>query len=143
MLSYCLKLKTNGLAYHGKLEISASKIGVKITVHGKGDAGAEIFRHLSPITIGVLMRNLPLHGRVNKMGESVVCIITQISTGAEKSRTRFTRGDIAFLPLNGSICIFLKESISTRPMNPIGRISSSIDILDKTGNGDTATLTLI
>ena len=36
--------------------------------------------------------------------------------GAEKQQTRFKRGDIAYMTSNGSLCIFIKDSIVT-PMN--------------------------
>jgi hypothetical protein len=122
------------------LEPSTSKRDIKITVHGKGEVSAEIFRHLAPTTVGAIIMKMPIHGRVSRIGESNICIITQISTGVEKGRTSFARGDLAFLTLNGSICIFLKEAKSARPMNPIGRVTSGLDILDKAGSGDTITL---
>ncbi len=122
------------------MEQSKSKIDVTITVHGKGKASAEIFRHFAPTTVNRIVRNMPLHGRVSKMGDSSVCIITQIVTGSEKGRKRFARGDVALLPFNGLICIFLKDSGSARPLNPIGRVVSGLDVLDNAGRGDTVTL---
>jgi hypothetical protein len=122
------------------LEQSKSKIDIKITVHRKGEASAEIFRHLAPTTVNVIIVEMPIHGRVIRIGESNICIIAQISTGVMKGKTNFARGDLACLPLNGSICIFLKEAKSARPMNPIGQVTSGLDILDKAGSGDTITL---
>ncbi len=119
---------------------SLSKINIKITVHGKGEVSAEFFRHLAPMTVNNIMMKMPIHGRVNRIGDNNICIITQISKGTEKSRTSFRRGEISFLPLNSTICIFLKESKSARPMNPIGSVTSGIDILDKAGTGDTISL---
>ncbi|MFQ6096077.1 MAG: cyclophilin-like family protein, partial [Candidatus Bathyarchaeia archaeon] len=110
------------------MEQSTSKIAARIIVHGKGEASVELIRHLSPITVNALVMNMPIYGRVNRLNESVVCVISQITAGVEKSRLTFSRGDVAFLPLNGSICIFLKEGRSARPMNPVGRVSSGLEV---------------
>ncbi|MCL4437096.1 MAG: hypothetical protein M1503_06710 [Thaumarchaeota archaeon] len=120
---------------------STSKITAKIIIHGKGEASADLFRHLSPMTLNSIMLKMPIHGRVNRIGESLICIITPIVAGTEKSKTSFEQGAITFLPLNGSICIFLKSGKSARPMNQIGSVSSGLDILLKAGSGDTITIT--
>lgn len=122
------------------MEPSASKIAVKITVHGKGEASADLLRHLAPMTVNALMMKMPLHGRVNRLSEGVVCIISGVIAGAEKSRTRFAREEIAFLPLNGSICVFLKDGQAARPMNPVGHVTSGLEMLDTIGSGDTVTI---
>ncbi|MBI2937518.1 MAG: hypothetical protein A3K61_03730 [Thaumarchaeota archaeon RBG_16_49_8] len=121
---------------------STSRITAKIIVHGKGEASADLFRHLSPMTLNAIMLKMPIHGRVNRIGESLICIITSVVAGTEKSKTTFEQGAITFLPLNGSICIFLKPGKSARPLNQIGSISSGLETLLKAGNGDTITITI-
>jgi|TARA_B100001971_G_scaffold134798_1_gene124542 hypothetical protein len=122
------------------MEQSASRIDVRITVVGKGESKAEIFRHLAPITVNTIMTKMPILGRVNRLNDNTVCILAEIFVGTEKGRTKFAHGDIALLPLNGSICIFLKESISARPMNLIGKIGSNLEILERSRRGDTITI---
>jgi hypothetical protein len=123
-----------------RLESSTSKITVKIVITGKGEASADLFRHLSPMTLGAIMLKMPIHGRVNRVSDSLICVITPIVAGAEKSKTTFEKGAITFLPLNNSICIFLKPSKSARPMNQIGSVSSGLEMLLKAGSGDTVTI---
>ncbi len=122
------------------MEQSASKIEIRIIVTGKGESKAEIFRHLAPITVNTITNKMPIFGRVNRLNNNTVCILAQIFVGTEKSRTKFTQGDIALLPLNGSICIFLKDSKSIRPMNLIGKIVSNLEILETSGRGDSITI---
>ena len=118
---------------------SVSKVQVKVTVQGKGEMLVDFFRHLSPVTINVLMRQMPIHGRVTMMGDSGFSVLSQLTTGVEKSRSSFSRGDVAFLSFNGSICLFLKESKTPRPMNSLGKISFGIELLDKVRTGDVIT----
>ncbi len=125
------------------MEQSASKIDVKIILVGKGESKAEIFRHLAPITVNTITNKMPIFGRVNRLNINTVCILAQIFVGTEKSRTKFTQGDIALLPLNGSICIILKDSTSLRPMNLIGKIVSNLEILESSGRGDAITIKIM
>jgi hypothetical protein len=122
------------------MQQSASKRDIIITVVGKGESKAEIFRHLAPITVNTIITKMPILGRVNRLNDNTVCILAEIFAGTEKGRTKFTQGDIALLPLNGSICIFLKDSTSIRPMNLIGKIVSNLEILESSGRGDAVTI---
>ncbi len=122
------------------MEQSSSKIDVKIILAGKGESKAEIFRHLAPITVNTITTKMPIIGRVNRLINNTVCILAQIFVGKEKGKTKFTQGDVALLPLNGSICIFLKDSVSVRPMNLIGKITSNLEILENSGRGDAITI---
>ena len=122
------------------MEQSASKIDLKIILVGKGESKAEIFRHFAPITVNTITNKMPILGRVNRLNNNTVCILAQIFVRTEKGRTKFTQGDIALLPLNGSICIFLKDSTSIRPMNLIGKIVSNLEILENSGRGDAITI---
>jgi len=45
------------------------------------------------------------------MGQSVVYFETKINSGVERKRTDFKKGDIAFLPTEGSICFYLDDDI--------------------------------
>ena len=125
------------------MEQSTSKIEIRIIVAGKGESKAEIFRHFAPITVNKMTNKMPLHGRVNRLNNNTVCILAEIVVGTEKGRTKFTQGDIALLPLNGSICIFLKDSKSIRPMNLIGKIVLNLEILESSGRGDTITIKIM
>ena len=42
---------------------------------------------------------------------------------------------MAFMTLNGSICVFLTDTVSA-PMNPLGLVESHLDLLEAVEPGD-------
>jgi hypothetical protein len=70
------------------------------------------------------------------MGETLVYIETGLSIGAEKQRSRFKRGEMAFLTSNSSVCIFIKDSPAISSMNPIGMVRSNLELLESIHTGD-------
>lgn len=118
------------------MEQSASKIDVQIIIQGKGELTAELLRHFAPMTINSILTKMPIHGRATRLNENTINILAQLSSGAEKNRTKFSKGQIAVLPLNGSISIFLNDVPSTPRMSLIGNITSNLEILNKIGPGD-------
>jgi len=65
---------------------------------------------------------------------------TSVDSGIERPRTEFKKGDIAFLPNNGSICFFSTDTISSKKMTPIGKITSNIGPLTLVKSGDVFSL---
>jgi len=122
------------------LEESKSKIELRIIVHGKGEASAEVFRHLSPRTIQTLLLKLPIHARITRMGNNRICVINKISVGVEKGKRDFIKGDLALFPLDGYIYAFLKEVKLAQSMNQIGKVVSGLNIFENIKRGDTVTL---
>lgn len=114
---------------------TVSRLPVIIEIVNKGSAQCEIIRHLSPLTIASIIKNLPLQDRVHKIAQNIVYIDTSLTIGAEKQRTHFKRGDIAYMTSNASICIFIKDS-TVNQMNPIGIVNSNIELLESTTAGD-------
>ena len=114
---------------------SISRIPVTLEVTNKGFAECEMIRHLSPVSVGIILKRLPLQDRIHKFGDKLVYIETGLAIGAEKQKTRFKRGDIAYRTSNGSICIFINDS-SVIPMNPIGIVKSNLEIIEATRTGD-------
>jgi len=112
-------------------------------VQNKGYVIFDIFKHLSPLTISTLLNNLPIKARVNRYKDSFIFILTDIVAGSEKAKLEFNKGDIAFLTYNGSICIFLKDIKLDRPMNPLGRVSEGLNIVENLNSGDSVTLKLL
>ncbi|MGB6672796.1 MAG: cyclophilin-like fold protein [Candidatus Nitrosopolaris sp.] len=102
----------------------------------KGVIECEIIRHLSPITTKIILMGLPLKDRVHKLGENLVYIETGLTIGAEKQRSRFKRGEMAYLTSNGSVCIFVKDSAPIPAMNPIGVVKSNLHIAESVQTGD-------
>lgn len=114
---------------------SVSRFSLSLEISNRGSAQCEIIRHLSPLTVGTILKNLPLQDRVHKYADKLIYIETGLTIGAEKQRTQFKRGDIAYMTSNSSICIFIKDS-SYMPMNPIGIVKSNIELMESTDIGD-------
>ena len=66
----------------------------------------------------------------------MITLMTKIKTGVEKQRMEFSKGDVAFLAATGSICIFLKNVKSERPLNPVGKVEDGFEVLQKAAAGD-------
>jgi hypothetical protein len=112
---------------------------LEIQVSNSGSAICEAVRHLAPITSGTILKSLPLRDRVHRFGESFAYIETGLVIGAEKQRSQFKRGEVAFMISNGSICIFLKDAV-VQPMNPLGTVLSGLELVDASAPGDVITI---
>jgi len=115
---------------------SVSKINLILEIRGKTKISCEIKRHLSPRTVGTLIRSLPLEGNAHLLGKSIAYLETQIVSGIERPRKEFKKGEIAFLPASGSICFFFANSEPGKTMTPIGKIISNVDELRDVQSGD-------
>ena len=120
---------------------SVSKVECKATVGGRGNATVAFYRHLAPVTINSILRSLPSDSRVN-LQPSMVCLFTDLRVGVEKPRTQFVRGDVAYLPSGGLICVFLGEAKSDRPLNLVGKVESGMETFDSIRRGDVVHLAL-
>lgn len=120
--------------------ISVSKIKLVLEIKGKSKTTCEFKRHLSPRTIGIISRSLPLEGNAHNLGKNIIYLETSIESGIERSRKNFKKGEIAFMPTSGSICFFIEDSSPGKAMTPIGKITSEIDQLKTTKPGDVLAL---
>jgi hypothetical protein len=120
---------------------SVSRIECVADVGGRGTAALSFFRHLAPLTVNSLHRTLPLVSRVS-VHPSMVSLFTQLRIGVEKPRMQFSRGDVAFLPSGGLLCVFLGVARSDRPLNPVGRVESGIELFDAVRPGDVVRLSV-
>ncbi len=85
---------------------SVSKIKLILELRGKAKLNCELKRHLSPRTVGIISRSLPLEGNAHQISNTISYFETSIDSGIDRPRKEFKKGDIAFLPANGSICFF-------------------------------------
>ncbi len=115
---------------------SVSKIRLILEINGKDKLECELKRHLSPRTIGTILRSLPLEGNMHFLGKTIVYLETPLSSGIERAKKDFKKGDIAFLPSGGSICFFLADSSPGKTMTPLGKIISNLDSLSNLKSGD-------
>ena len=119
---------------------TVSKIDVILEVNGRERIKCQLKRHLSPITVGLITRMLPLEGNMHQMGRSIMYFETGINSGIERKRTDFKKGDIAFLPTEGSICFYMDNISDGKPMTIIGKIIDGIDKLSETKSSDVLSL---
>jgi hypothetical protein len=117
-----------------------SKIDIILEVNGCEKIKCQLKRHLSPMTVGLITRMLPLEGNVHQMGRSIMYFETGINSGIERKRTDFKKGDIAFLPTEGSICFYMDDISDGKPMTIIGKIIDGIDKLSETKSSDILSL---
>jgi uncharacterized protein len=116
--------------------MSVSKVECTATVRGKGKFTIGLYRHLAPVTVAALLDEFPVASRAMIYPGAMVTLLTNIKIGVEKQRLEFSRGDVAFLAANGSICIFLANVKSQRPLNPVGKVEEGFEILRSTSSGD-------
>jgi len=102
---------------------TVSQFDLVLKINGIKDMSCQLKRHLSPVTVGLILRMLPLNGNAHQMGKSVVYFETNINSGIERKKTDFKRGDIAFLPTEGSICFYINDVNNGKPMTPVGKIN--------------------
>lgn len=115
--------------------MSVSKIECAATIRGKGKFTLGLYRHLSPVTVAALLDEFPLASRAT-IYPGMITLMTKIKTGVEKQRTDFSKGDVAFLAATGSICIFLSNAKSERPLNPVGKVEEGLEVLRNAAPGD-------
>lgn len=121
---------------------SVSRMPVLFQVQNRGDVGAEIVRHLAPITTGILIKAFPIQGRIHRFSDRFAYISCDLTIGAEKQRSSFRRGEIAYMTKNSSICIFLKDTDGLS-MNPIGVVKSNLELLEGIKLGEVMTINRI
>jgi len=115
---------------------SVSKKHLILEIKDKAKIPCELKRHLSPKTVGIIMRLLPLEGHAHLMGKNIAYFETKIDSGIERSRKEFKKGDIAFSSSSGAICFFMSNLSLGKTMTPIGKLTENIDTLKDLKPGD-------
>jgi hypothetical protein len=120
---------------------SVSKVECVASVHERGEAKVDIFRHMAPMTVNAVLRAMPLNSRVS-IQPAMTCLITSLRIGVEKPRNKFARGEVAFLASGGLICVFLREAGSERPLNPLGGVVQGLSLFEEMKPGDVVHLSV-
>ena len=121
--------------------MSVSRVECTANVRGKGSFTLGLYRHLAPVTVTALLDEFPLASRAMVYSGAMITLLTSIKIGVEKQRLEFSKGDVAFLAANGSVCIFLANAKSERPLNPVGKIEEGLDVLQMVTAGDVIEIT--
>ena len=122
------------------IQNTVSNINLFLDINGQSKISCQLKRHLSPKTVGLITRSIPLQGNAHRISESSVYMETTIDSGIERKRTDFKMGDIAFFPIEGSIFFYIKNVYGGKPMTPIGKIVSDIEKLKQIKPGDLLSL---
>jgi len=115
---------------------SVSKKQLVLEIKDKAKIPCNLKRHLSPRTVGTIMRSLPLEGHAHLMGKNIAYFETKIDSGTERARKEFKKGDVAFSSSTSSICFFIADSVPGKTMTPIGKLIENIDALNNLKPGD-------
>ncbi len=111
-----------------------------LEVKGKSKMECELKRHLSPKTVGIIMRSIPIDGNAHFIGTSIVYFETKVNSGIERQKKEFKKGDIAFTSVGSSICLFVTDVTTSKPMTPIGKILTNVELLKNVKSGDVISL---
>jgi uncharacterized protein len=114
---------------------SVSRFKISMEIQNKGSASAEVVRHLAPLTAGAVLKSLPLQDRVHRYADKFIYIEAGLVIGAEKQRTIFHRGDVAYLTSNSSICVFMRDA-TVQPMNSLGIVTANLKVIESSQPGD-------
>jgi len=119
---------------------TVSKVDATLEINGNAKISCQLKRHLSPITVGLITRMLPLKGNAHQIGQSIVYFETKINSGVERIRTEFNIVDIAFLPTEGSSCFYLDDVFAGKQMTIIGNMMDGVDKLKTVKPSDVLSL---
>lgn len=113
---------------------SLSKIPIKITLIDRGEATGYLNRLTAPLTVGEIMKTLPLNTRTSSaMG--FVSIIVGIERGVEKPVDQVKAGTIGYWPRGDAITIYPKDARPYGPVNRIGVIEEGLELFNGLGSG--------
>jgi hypothetical protein len=115
-----------------KAEIS--RVKVKFVVEGLGEAEGELVRFLAPRTVDLVVRKLPIEGRMAVWKEEVY-FETPIKMGEEKAKGTVEVGTIAFWPMGSAICIFYGNSQPYSPVSILGKITANLELFKQVKSG--------
>jgi hypothetical protein len=115
-----------------KAEIS--RVKVKFTVEGLGEAEGELVRFLAPRTVDLIVRKLPIEGRMAVWKEEVY-FETPIKMGEEKAKGTVEVGTIAFWPMGSAICIFYGNSQPYSPVSILGKVTANLELFKQVKSG--------
>jgi hypothetical protein len=113
---------------------SLSKIPIKITLVGKGEAIAEFDRLTAPLTVGEVLKRLPFNTRVSP-SIGYVSILVDLKRGLEKPISKVKAGTIAYWPRGDSVCIYPNDNNLYSQVNRIGRIIEGLEIFQQVRSG--------
>jgi hypothetical protein len=117
-----------------KKETEISRVKIKFSIEGLGEAEGELVRFLAPRTIDMIVRKLPIEGRAALWKEEVY-FETPIKMGEEKAKGTVENATIAFWPMGSAICVFYGDSQPYSPVNILGKITKNLELFKQVKSG--------
>jgi hypothetical protein len=98
----------------------------------EGDIVVEVIinRIYAPLIVEEIKSRLPLEGRAALMRNEMQ-ITLGISKGNAKPTNDVKKGDIAYVPLGDSLCIYLEDMHTYSQVNILGKVTSDYDQFNK------------
>jgi hypothetical protein len=113
---------------------SQARVPIIIKVAEVGEAAGELNRLTAPLTVGDILKVLPINGRTVP-AQGCVSIILGLKRGTEKPVTQVEAGTIAFWPRAMSLCIYPEATKTYGPVNKIGRVTGNLEIFRNLKSG--------
>lgn len=114
--------------------MSMSRIPIKFTIEGIGEAEGELVRHLAPRTVDAIAKRLPIEGRAALWREEVYFQIP-VKLGKEKAEPTVEKGAIAYWPMGNALCIFYGGSQPYSPVNIVGQVTKNLELFERVKSG--------
>jgi hypothetical protein len=113
---------------------SQARTPIRIKVAEVGEAPGELNRLTAPLTVGDILKMLPINGRTVP-AQGCVSIILGLKRGTEKPVTQVDAGTIAYWPRTGSLCIYPEATKTYSPVNKVGRVTGNLEIFKNLKSG--------
>jgi hypothetical protein len=113
---------------------SQARVPILVKIAGIGEASGELNRLTAPLTVGDILKILPINGRTVP-SQGCVSILLGLKRGTEKSVTQVEAGTIAYWPRTGSLCIYPEAAKTYGPVNKIGRLTNGLEIIKNLKSG--------
>jgi hypothetical protein len=113
---------------------SQARFSIKIKVANVGEVTGELNRLTAPLTVGDILKMLPINGRTVP-AQGCISIILGLRRGAEKGVTQVEAGTIAFWPRAMSLCIYLEATRTYDPVNRLGKVTSNLEVFRNLKSG--------
>jgi hypothetical protein len=119
-----------------------SRVRIKFILEGLGEAEGELVRFKAPRTIDMIVRKLPIVGRIALYKEEIYFEIP-IKMGEEKAKPTVETGTIAFWPMGGALCVFYGKSQPYSPVSTLGKITKNLEVFAQAKSGTAVKVELL
>jgi len=114
--------------------MSVSRVPIRFTLEGVGEAEGELVRHLAPRTVDAIVKSLPIEGRAALWKKEVYFQIP-VKLGKEKAEPKVEKGAIAYWPMGNALCIFYGSSQPYSPVNIVGEVTKNLELFEQVKSG--------